>query len=213
MAKIPTEGHPPLLFYLAGTTAWNYFSTCLSKTATTFTANANLFGKVYFPRLITPISIVVSSLVQFSIQFILFAGIWIYYLVTGSGVDPDWFGIILLTPVLVVLMGLLGLGCGITISSLTSKYRDFHFLVNFGIQLMMYGTPVIYSLNIAPEKYRPWIEANPMSPIIECFRGIYLGSGVWNAHTLGYATVVTLAILALGLLLFNRISKTFMDTV
>jgi lipopolysaccharide transport system permease protein len=213
MAQIPTDGLPPMLFYLAGTTAWNYFSACLTKTSTTFTANAGIFGKVYFPRLITPLSVVVSNLVQFGIQFLLFLAFLIYYLVTGAAIHPDWLGILWLTPVLLVIMGLLGLGCGIIVSSLTTKYRDMQFLVGFGIQLLMYGTPVIYGLASIPEKYRPWVQANPMTPIIECFRSVYLGSGHWSAATLLYAVAFTVVTLVLGLLIFHRVEKTFMDTV
>jgi lipopolysaccharide transport system permease protein len=213
MAQIPTGGQPPMLFYLAGTTAWNYFAACLTKTSTTFTANAGLFGKVYFPRLITPLSVVVSTLIQFGIQFLLFFAFWAYYGLTGFTIHPDWAGIFLMGPILLVIMGLLGLGCGIIISSLTTKYRDLQFLVGFGVQLLMYGTPVIYGLASIPEKYRPWVEANPMTPIIECFRGIFLGSGDWSAWTIAYSAAFTLVTLLLGLLIFHRVEKTFMDTV
>lgn len=213
MAQIPTGGLSPMLFYLAGTTAWNYFAACLTKTSTTFTANAGIFGKVYFPRLITPLSVVVSNLIQFGIQFLLFLGFFGYYLAAGTELHPDWMGILVFTPVLLVLMGLLGLGCGIIISSLTTKYRDMQFLVGFGVQLLMYGTPVIYGVSSIPEKYRPWVEANPMTPIIECFRGLYLGSGAWSAGTLLYAAGFTMVTLFLGMLIFHRVEKTFMDTV
>lgn len=213
IANIPTGEQPPMLFYLAGTTAWNYFSACLTKTSTTFTANANIFGKVYFPRLITPLSITVSNLIQFAIQFALFLGFFAYYLLTGSSVNPDWPGIVLLTPVLLILMGLLGLGCGIIVSSLTTKYRDMQFLVGFGVQLLMYGTPIIYGLETIPAKYRPLVEANPMTPIIECFRDLYLGSGDWSASSLLYSAAFTLVTLFLGILIFHRVEKTFMDTV
>jgi lipopolysaccharide transport system permease protein len=213
MAQISTGGQPPMLFYLAGTTAWNYFSACLTKTSTTFTANAGIFGKVYFPRLITPLSVVVSNLIQFVIQFALFLGFFVYYLLAGSTIQPDWPSILLLTPLLLLIMGLLGLGCGIIVSSLTTKYRDMQFLVGFGIQLLMYGTPVIYGVGAIPEKYKPWVEANPMTPVIECFRSIYLGSGTWSAGSLLYAAGFTLVTLVLGLLIFHRVEKTFMDTV
>ncbi|HEY2573248.1 MAG TPA: ABC transporter permease [Verrucomicrobiaceae bacterium] len=213
MAQIPTNGLPPMLFYLAGTTAWNYFAACLTKTSTTFTANASLFGKVYFPRLILPLSVAVSTLIQFGIQFLLFAGFLIYHTLDGAALHPDWRGICFLTPVLLVIMGLLGLGCGIIISALTTKYRDMQFLVGFGVQLLMYGTPVIYGLSGIPAKYRPWVEANPMTPVIECFRGIYLGSGTWSAGTLLYAAACTIVTLAGGLLIFHRVEKNFLDTV
>lgn len=213
MAQIPTGGLPPMLFYLAGTTAWNYFAACLTKTSTTFTANASLFGKVYFPRLILPLSIAVSTLIQFGIQFLLFAGYLVYYRIDGAAVRPDWAAVCLLTPLLLVIMGLLGLGCGIIVSALTTKYRDMQFLVGFGVQLLMYGTPVIYGLSGIPAKYRPWVEANPMTPVIECFRGIYLGSGTWSAGTLLYAAACTIVTLCGGLLIFHRVEKNFLDTV
>jgi lipopolysaccharide transport system permease protein len=213
MAQLSTGGQPPMLFYLAGTTAWNYFAACFTKTSTTFTANAGIFGKVYFPRLITPLSIVMSNLIQFVIQFALFFGFFAYYWLTGSTIRPDWLGILLLTPVLLLIMGLLGLGCGIIVSSLTTKYRDMQFLVGFGIQLLMYGTPVIYGVASIPAQYRPWIEANPMTPVIECFRGIYLGSGAWSCYTLLYAAGFTVVTLFLGLSIFHRVERNFMDTV
>jgi len=213
MAGLSTQGQPPMLFYLAGTTAWNYFAACLNKTSTTFTANAGIFGKVYFPRLITPLSVVVSNLIQFAIQFLLFLGFFAWYSATGTQVKPQWVEILLLTPALLLIMGGLGLGCGIIISSLTTKYRDMQFLVGFGVQLLMYGTPVIYGLASIPEKYRIWVAANPMTPVIECFRGIYLGAGAWTAGSLLYAAAATFLTLALGLLIFHRVEKTFMDTV
>jgi len=213
MAQISTGGLPPMLFYLAGTTAWNYFAACLNKTSTTFTANAGIFGKVYFPRLITPLSVVVSNLIQFVIQFALFLAFFGWYLLRGIELHPDWPRILVLTPALLLVMGLLGLGCGIIISSLTTKYRDMQFLVGFGVQLLMYGTPVIYGIASIPAKYRLWIAANPMTPVIECFRDIYLGSGSWSAGSLLYSAAFTLVTLFLGLLIFHRIEKTFMDTV
>ncbi len=212
VAKMSTGGLPPMLFYLAGTTPWNYFSTCLTKTSATFIANANIFGKVYFPRLITPISIVISNLIQFSIQFLLFFGFITYYLIKGSAIHPNWLLIFLLTPILLLLMALLGLGTGIFISSLTTKYRDLNFLIAFGVQLAMYDTPVIYPLSQVPEKYRIFFEANPMSSIIEAFRSAYLGGSVpWGL--LGISTLVTVLLLLLGVAMFNRVEKTFMDTV
>ncbi len=213
MAQIPTDGLPPMLFYLVGTTAWNYFAACLTKTSSTFTTNAALFGKVYFPRLIVPLSVAVSNLIQFGIQFLLLAGFLVYYWIKGVPLHPDWPGIFFLTPVLLLIMGVLGLGCGIIISALTTKYRDMQFLVGFGVQLLMYGTPVIYGLSGVPDRYRPWVEANPMTPVIECFRGIFLGSGSWSVGTLLYAAAFTLVTLFAGLLIFHRVEKTFLDTV
>ena len=212
VAKISTAGLPPMLFYLAGTTPWNYFATCLTKTSGTFINNANIFGKVYFPRLVTPISIVISNLIQFSIQFLLFFGFLAYYLIKGADLHPNLPMIFLLTPLLLVLMALLGLGTGILVSSLTTKYRDLTFLITFGVQLAMYGTPVIYPLAKVPEKYRLIFELNPMSAVIEAFRASYLGGTIpWNL--LGISTAMTLVLLFLGVAVFNRVEKTFMDTV
>lgn len=212
VAKLPTDGLPPMLFYLAGITPWNYFATCLTKTSSTFVTNAHIFGKVYFPRLITPLSIVISNLIQFGIQFLLFFGFFLFYRLKGAPMNPNWLGIVVLTPLLLALMALLGLGSGIIISSLTTKYRDFTFLVAFGIQLAMYATPVIYPTSLVPEKYRFWIDLNPMSPVIEAFRATYLGGPIpWTG--LAIATVVTLLSLIVGILVFKRVERDFMDTV
>lgn len=212
VAKMPTDGLPPMLFYLAGVTPWNYFATCLTKTSSTFVTNAHIFGKVYFPRLITPLSIVISNLIQFGIQFLLFFGFFLFYWLKGAPMTPNWLGIIVLTPLLLALMALLGLGSGIIISSLTTKYRDFTFLVAFGIQLAMYATPVIYPASLVPEKYRFWIDLNPMSPVIEAFRAAYLGGPIpWSG--LAIATAVTLLSLFVGILIFKRVERDFMDTV
>jgi len=212
IAKIPTDGLPPILFYLAGTTPWNYFAACLTSTSNTFVGNASLFGKVYFPRLIVPLSIVISNLIQFLVQFLLFLGFFAWYAVRGTELNPNPLQILVLTPVLLTLMGVLGLGVGITISSLTTKYRDLARLVTFGVQLLMYATPVIYPMSAIPDKYRWLIQCNPMAAIIESFRAIYLGGTIpWSA--LGISTIITLLILALGVVLFNKVEKTFMDTV
>lgn len=212
IANLSTGGFPPILFYLAGTTPWNYFAACLTKTSGTFVTNAGIFGKVYFPRLISPLSVVISTLIQFGIQFALFIGFLLYYGMSGAEVAPDYPLILGLSPVLILLMGLLGLGLGIVISSLTTKYRDFTFLVGFGVQLAMYGTPVIYPMSSVPEKYRFFIHANPMSAIIESFRAIYLGGTIpWSP--LAISASVTFAILFFGVLLFNKVEKSFMDTV
>lgn len=212
VAKIPTDGLPPLLFYLAGTTPWNYFAACLTSTSTTFVSNANLFGKVYFPRLVVPLSIAISSLIQFLVQFLLFLGFFSWYGLAGSDLRPNLLGIVFLTPVLLLLMGLLGLGFGIAISSMTTKYRDLARLVTFGIQLMMYATPVIYPMSAIPDKYKLWIQINPMSSIIESFRAVFLGGEIpWPG--LAISTIVTFFVLIFAVVLFNKVEKTFMDTV
>ena len=212
VAKISTNGLPPMLFYLAGTTPWNYFATCLNKTSTTFTMNASIFGKVYFPRLIVPLSVVISNLIQFLIQLLLFLGFLAYYFATGAHIAPHWLGLVIMTPCLLILMAAMGLGAGIIISALTTKYRDFTFLVSFGVQLAMYATPIIYPLSQIPEKYRWMIQLNPMSGPIEAFRCLFLGGEIpW--HALGFSVGVTAALLIGGILLFNRVEKSFMDTV
>lgn len=212
VAGMSTDGLPPMLFYLAGTIPWNYFSTCLTKTSTTFVSNAAIFGKVYFPRLIVPLSVVVSNLIQFGIQFLLFAAVFSWYLVTTDFLRPNWVAIAGLTPVLLLLMAALGLGTGIIVSSLTTKYRDMTFLVAFGIQLAMYATPVIYPLSAIPDKYQWAIRLNPMTGPIEAFRAAFLGGPIpW--FSLGLSAVVTTVLLVMGVIIFNKVERTFMDTV
>jgi lipopolysaccharide transport system permease protein len=212
VAKISTDGYPAMLFYLAGTIPWNYFATSLTKTSNTFVQNANVFGKVYFPRLIVPLSIVCSTIIQFGIQFLLFLCFIAFHLATGSGITPHWGLIIFLMPILVALMAALGLGAGVIVSSLTTKYRDFTFLVAFGIQLMMYGTPVIYPMSAIPERWRWLVEMNPMSALVEAFRALFLGGPIpWSS--IGVSAVVTVLTLLVGVVLFNRVEKSFMDTV
>jgi lipopolysaccharide transport system permease protein len=212
LAKLPTDGLPPMLFYLAGITPWNYFSTCLTKTSSTFVANAGIFGKVYFPRLVTPLSIVISNLIQFAIQFLLFLAFLAFFAWKGASVSPNWPMIFGLTPILLGIMALLGLGSGIIISSLTTKYRDFTFLIAFGIQLAMYATPVIYPASMVPEKYAFLLHLNPMAPVIEAFRATYLGGTIpWEG--LGISAVITAALLLLGIVMFKKVERSFMDTV
>ncbi|MBL7918259.1 MAG: ABC transporter permease, partial [Bacteroidia bacterium] len=184
LAKIPTDGIPQLLFYMCGITLWNYFSDTLTKTADTFTANANIFGKVYFPRMIVPLSVVVSNLLKFGVQFFLFIIIWIYFLINNHSIQPN--KLILIVPFLILLMGILGLGFGIIISSLTTKYRDLKFLVVFGVQLLMYASPIVYPLSIVPEKYKWILLANPTTGIIETFKYAFLGSGSFSWNYLAY---------------------------
>ncbi|MES2417971.1 MAG: ABC transporter permease [Bacteroidota bacterium] len=214
LAGISTDGLPKPLFYMAGITAWNYFADCLTKTSTVFKDNANIFGKVYFPRLIMPLSIVVSNLVRFGVQMILFLMLVVYYYFTGAQFSITWA--ISLFPLVVVLMALLGLGTGMIISAMTTKYRDLAFLVTFGVQLLMYATTVIYPLSTAIEKYPAYswiIEYNPMTPIIETFRYGFLGEGSFSWQSLSYATGVTLLFLIVGIIIFNKVEKTFVDTV
>lgn len=211
IAKLSTDGLPPILFYLAGVTAWNYFAECLKKTSGTFTQNANIFGKVYFPRAIVPLSITVSTLITFGIQFILFLGFMLYFIITGAAISPNWY--ILTFPVLIATMGIMGLGFGLWLSSMTTKYRDLTFLVGFGVQLLMYATPVIYPISQIPEKYQWIIIANPMTSIIETFRFAFLGAGNMSWIGLGYSVGFTIVLFLSGLIIFNRTEKNFMDTV
>jgi lipopolysaccharide transport system permease protein len=211
VAKLPTDGVPMLVFYMAGITVWNYFAQTLTSTATVFTTNAAMFGKVYFPRLTMPLSIVLSNLVRLGIQFGLFLLIWAYYLVQGSALQPNW--LIVLTPVLVGLMGLLSLGLGMFFSAMTTKYRDLALLLTFGVQLLMYAAPIIYPLSSVPEKYRWFILANPMSSIVETFRYAFLGAGTFSWAYLSYSAAATIVILLLGTIVFNKVEKSFTDTV
>jgi len=211
LANLSTDGLPQPLFYMAGITAWNYFSDCITKTSTVFKDNANIFVKVYFPRLIMPLSIVASNLVRFAVQMILMIIMMGYYSWKGANFHMTWA--ISLFPLLVLLMALLGLGLGLIITALTTKYRDLAFLVTFGIQLLMYTTTVIYPLSSAPAKYKTMISLNPMTGIIECFRFAFLGQGQLTWGTIGYSTVFTLVALLLGILIFNKTEKTFVDTV
>lgn len=211
VAKLDTGGMPPFVFYLAGLTVWNYFSQSLTAVSTVFTANAAMFSKVYFPRLTMPLSIVLSNLVRFGIQFGLFLVVWAYYLFTTSAIHPN--GFLLLTPILVVLMGLLSLGLGMIFSALTTKYRDLAMLLTFGVQLLMYATPVIIPLASVSPKYRWVMVANPMSAIVETFRYGFLGSGLPNWSYLAYSVISTLVLLLLGTIIFNRVEKSFTDTV
>jgi lipopolysaccharide transport system permease protein len=211
LAKISTDGLPQVLFYLCGITLWNYFSDTLTKTSDTFTANANIFGKVYFPRMIVPLSVVVSNLIKLCVQFLLFISIWIYYLLSGSNINPN--KILFVVPLLIILIGFLGLSFGIIISSLTTKYRDLKFLVAFAVQLMMYASPIVYPLSIVPEKYKWLILANPVTSIIETFKYAFLGVGEFNWTHLSYSFVFTLVLFFIGLIIFHRVEKSFMDTV
>jgi lipopolysaccharide transport system permease protein len=211
VAGLSTDGMPMLVFYLAGVTIWNYFAETLNKTATVFKDNAQMFGKVYFPRLTMPVSIVISNLVRFLIQLLLFLGVWVFYLFQDNAVAPNYY--ILLTPLLIVIMGILALGMGMLISALTTKYRDLTFLLTFGVQLLMFATPVIYPLSSIPEKYTWFILANPMSAIVETFRYAFLGSGTFNWLYLGYSFGMALLILLLGTIVFNKVEKSFTDTV
>ena len=211
IAKLSTDGVAPFLFYLAGTTVWGYFSACLVNTSSTFIANAGLFGKVYFPRLCIPVSIVISSLVSFGIRLALFAVCWIYFLFTGSGLRPN-VGILAIH-LLILLMAGIGLGFGIIVSSLTTKYRDLQQLVSFGVSLLMYATPVIYPLSTVGGRWRWALLLNPMTALVEIFRFGFTGASAINPLWLVYSAGFSIAVLLVGILIFNRVEATFMDTV
>jgi len=211
IAGLSTDGLPMMVFYLSGITVWNYFAETLTKTATVFKDNAQMFGKVYFPRITMPFSIVISNIVRFLIQFGLFIIIWGYYLFTEDSIHPNY--LVLLTPVLILIMGLLALGVGMIISALTTKYKDLIFLMTFGVQLLMFATPVIYPLSSIGEKYKLLILANPMTPIVETFRYAFLGSGSFSWAYLAYSFGVTIMLLFFGTVIFNKVERSFTDTV
>ena len=211
LAGISTEGVPPVLFYLSATVAWNYFADCLTKTSTVFRDNAAIFGKVYFPRLIIPLSIICSNLVKFSVQFLLLLIMIGWGLFKHQNVHPN--GFVLLFPVIIILMAMLGLGIGLIVTALTTKYRDLAFLVAFGVQLVMYATPVIYPLSAAPEKYRSIIMLNPLTGLIETFRHGFLGCGEFYEGAFFYSIIVSIVLFLVGLITFNKVEKNFIDTV
>jgi lipopolysaccharide transport system permease protein len=214
VANIETGTVPPFLFNLAGVSIWNYFKTCLTSTSDTFKSNAGIFSKVYFPRIIIPLSIIVSNLVKFGIQLLIFLAFYLYYYYQGAGISID--KTILYFPILVIFMGFLGLGLGMIISSMVTKYRDLKFLVTFGIQLLMYVSAVMYPLALMREKLPKvaWIvEYNPLAYIIETTRYMLLSEGQFSWFGVIYTFIVTMSILLLGIIIFNRTEKTFIDTV
>lgn len=211
IAKIPTDGLPQPLFYLAGIVCWQYFADCLNKTSSTFIANQHIFGKVYFPRLVVPLATVSSNLVRMGIQFLLFVAVYLYYLVLGVEVRPTVY--VLLLPLLIVMLAGLALGFGILISSMTTKYRDLTFLFSFIVQLWMYATPVIYPLStISPDKQ--WIMAlNPVTSIIEAFKYGSMGFATFSWGHLAYSFGFMVIMLGVGIIVFNKVQRSFMDTV
>jgi lipopolysaccharide transport system permease protein len=211
IAQLSTDGLPPFLFYLAGNTVWGYFAACVQNTANTFTGNASIFGKVYFPRLTIPISVVLSNMISFFIRFVVFLVFFGYYLITGVNIQPNWW--VLSLPLLVVLMAGIGLGVGIIVSSLTTKYRDLQQLVGFGVQLVMYATPVIYPISSIQKNWQWLLLINPMTPVIEMFRYSFLGVSSIDPAYILYSLVFTVVILIVGVLVFNHVESTFMDTV
>jgi lipopolysaccharide transport system permease protein len=212
IAKIPTDGIAPVAFYMSGITMWNYFSTSLTSTSGTFVSNAGIFGKVYFPRLVLPISVVISNLVRFGIQFLLLTIVMIYYHFHGYPLQIN-LGLLFI-PLLLVWLAALGLGLGIIISSVTTKYRDFNVLLGFAVQLLMYASPVVYPLSFLKNKSYKWIiNLNPITPITEAFRFALFGKGTVEIQSVVYSLAFTLIALLLGIIMFNKVEKSFMDTV
>lgn len=214
VAGINTGTVPPFLFNLAGITVWNYFTACLNGTSDTFKSNAGIFGKVYFPRIITPLSVVISNLIKFGIQFLIFIAFYCYYYLIGT--DLSLNGLVLFFPVLIIIMGILGLGLGMLISSMVTKYRDFSYLVGFGIQLLMYLSAVMYPMELLKDKlpkYGWLVEYNPLAYIIETARYMLLDVGKISIPGLLYTLVLTIVVFFIGLLVFNKTEKSFIDTV
>lgn len=211
VAGISTNGVPHVLFYLSGIVLWNYFAECVNSTSNVFIKNADIFGKVYFPRVIMPMSIVVSNMMRLGVQFVLFLAVYMFFMLQGANLEIT--AVAGLLPLLLLIMAGLGLGIGVFISSLTTKYRDLTFLITFGVQLAMYASPVIYPVSSIPEKYRWVILANPMSPVIETFRYGFFGLGTFKWFHLGYSMVVTLLVVLGGAVVFNKVQRSFMDTV
>jgi lipopolysaccharide transport system permease protein len=211
IAKISTDGLPQPLFYLAGIVCWQYFADCLNKTSATFTTNQHIFGKVYFPRMIVPLATVTSNLVRMGIQFLLFIAVYIFYILSGVAVAPNIY--ILLLPLLVIMLAGLSLGFGVIISSLTTKYRDLTILFTFIVQLWMYATPVIYPLSTMPAD-KQWIMAiNPVTSIIETFKFSLMGVGTFSWGMLAYSFVFMIVLMGIGIVVFNKVQRSFMDTV
>ena len=211
LAGISTDGVPQPLFYLSGIMLWNYFSECFNGASNTFSANAGIFGKVYFPRLVVPLASLTSNLVKMLIQLLLFAAVYVYYVVIGGPVSIN--AAALLFPVLVLMLALHALSWGLVVSSLTSKYRDLRYLVGFGLQLFMYATPIIYPLSAAGDKFRWALELNPLTPIFEAFKYGFLGAGSLSWNGLIYSAVFMAVMLFFSVIIFNRVERNFMDTV
>jgi lipopolysaccharide transport system permease protein len=213
IAKMSTDGVPQVLFYMAGNVCWFYFADCLNQTSNTFIANQNMFGKVYFPRMVVPIATVLSNLLRFGIQLVLFVVLWIWFFCAGANVSVN-VKLIVLFPLFVVMLAGLGLGFGILVSSMTTKYRDLSILFSFIIQLWMYATPIVYPISIVPEGLlHTLILANPMTSIIEAFKYVTLGQGYFSFLALGYSFSFMVLLLIVGIIIFNKVQRSFMDTV
>jgi lipopolysaccharide transport system permease protein len=212
VAHLSTDGLPGPLFYLGGTTLWNYFHACFNGASATFSANAGIFGKVYFPRLVTPISLILSNLLKFTFQFLTYIGFLVYYHLTNPAIKFH-FELLFLVPFVVIVLALIAMGCGILISSLTSKYRDLTMIVGIGMTLFMYATPIMYPVSAIPEMYKPFLHLNPISPLIEAFRYVFTGTGVFDWFQLIYSFLFAILVLIIGIFVFHKTEKTFMDTI
>ena len=213
VAHLSTDGLPGPLFYLGGTTLWNYFQACFNGAASTFSANAGIFGKVYFPRLVTPISLMISNLLKLSFQFLTYILFLLYYYNKGQNNLVLHYELFILIPLIVLIIAMIAMGSGILVSSFTSKYRDLSMVVGIAITLLMYATPIMYPMSAIPGIYRPYLHLNPISPLIESFRYVFTGTGTFNIYQLFYSLVFALFVLILGVFVFNKTEKTFMDTV
>lgn len=211
IAKIPTDGVPQVLFYMCGIILWNYFSTCLTTTANTFVGNAYLFSKVYFSRLTIPVSLVISALIRLFIQFGLFFIVILIYLFRGFEITPSFSMVFL--PLFVLQVALLGLGIGLIITSITTKYRDMSYLVSFGVQLWMYATPIVYPVSMVPEKWRFFYMLNPVVPVMEGFKHAFFSTGFVSFFEYGLSIAITIVFLFTGIVVFNLVEKDFVDTV
>jgi lipopolysaccharide transport system permease protein len=212
VAHLSTDGLPGPLFYLGGTTLWNYFQACFNGASTTFSANAGIFGKVYFPRLVTPISLMISNLLKLGFQFLSYIGFLIYYYQQNNSLVFH-IELLFLIPFIVLILAIIAMGSGIIISSLTSKYRDLTMIVGIAMMLLMYATPIMYPVSAIPELYKPYLHLNPISPLIESFRYVFTGTGTYTWLQLVYSFIFGLVLLFIGIFVFNKTEKTFMDTV
>lgn len=210
-AKIPSDGIPGILFYMSGIIMWNYFADCINQTSHTFTQNQNLFGKVYFPRIIVPLSKVVNNLLKFFIQLLLFLILYAFFYLNGFGFSLGWTFILL--PLLLIQMAFTGLGFGMIVSSLTTKYKDLTFLINFAVQLLMYASPIVYPISIVPEKFKWIIMLNPFTSIIEIFKNSVFGTGYINIFWILYSFCFSIIVFLIGLIIFNKVEKSFIDTI
>jgi len=211
LANISTDETPQMLFYMAGVINWNYFSECFSKTGTTFAANKDLFGKIYFPRLAVPLADAITNMIKYAIQFALFLVFYLVFLVNGAPISPNW--LIVFTPFILMYLALLSLGFGAWVSSLTAKYWDLKLALPFIVQLWMYATPVVYPLSLVPEKYRLLMILNPVTPAVEFFRKAWLGTGTIDLFHSGLSIILAFLIILSGIIVFNRTEKTFVDTI